>query len=135
MIQRNISYLTSENPEICDAIEYNLNSSSIQTSNKDLCVKPKELACKWAIGPNLAEAKVKATTQKFKRSAVHPIDRSFHTRNTSLKYNSLNCRFTSDSFFASTPSILRNTCAQLFISDFGFGKFCPQRLKSEAGFL
>jgi hypothetical protein len=46
MIKRNISYLTSENPEICDTIEYNLNSSSIQKSNKDLYVKPKELASK-----------------------------------------------------------------------------------------
>ena len=101
---------------------------------QDLYVKPKELASKWAIGPNLAEATVKATTKKFIRSAVHPIDRRFRTRNTALKYNSLNCRFTSDTFFASTPSILRNTCAQLFMSDFGFGKFCPQRLKSEAGF-
>jgi hypothetical protein len=77
---------------------------------------------------------VKATTQKFIRSAVHPIDRRFCTRNTALKYNSLNCRFTSDTFFASTPSIFRNTCAQLFMSDFGFGKFCPQRLKSQADF-
>ena len=134
MAQTNISYLASGNPEICDTIEYNLNSSSMKTSNKDLYVKPKELASKWAIGPNLAEATVKATTQKFIRSAVHPIDRRFRTRNTALKYNSLNCRFTSDTFFASTPSILRNTCAQLFMSDFGFGKFCPQRLKSEAGF-
>jgi hypothetical protein len=134
MIPRNISYLTSENPEICDTIVYNLNSSSIQTSNKDLYVKPKELASKWAIGPNLAEATVKATTQRFIRSAVHPIDKRFRTRNTALKYNALNCRFTSDTFFATTPSILRNTCAQLFMSDFGFGKFCPQRLKSEAGF-
>ncbi len=103
-------------------------------SNNYLYVKPHELAAKWAIGTNLAEATVKVITQKFLRRAVRQVDRRFCTRNAALKYNSLNCRFTSDTFFASTPSILRNTCAQLFMSDFGFGKFCPQKLKSEADF-
>jgi hypothetical protein len=70
MVQRNISYLTSENPEICDTIEYNLNSSSLQTSNRGLYVKPKELASKWDIGPNLAEATVRATNQKFIRKVL-----------------------------------------------------------------
>lgn len=55
------------------------------------------------------------------------------TRNIILKYNSLNCSFTSDIFFASTQSLVRNTRGQIFISDFSFGKFCPQKFKSEAG--
>ncbi len=65
---------------------------------------------------------------------MRPIDRNFRARNTTLNYNALNCRFTSDTFFASTPTFLKNTRAQMFIGDFSFGKFCHQRLKSEAGF-
>jgi hypothetical protein len=99
--------LTTLLQKICDTVEYNLNSSSIHASNKELYVEPNELAAKWAIGTKLAEAAVIATTQKVIRSAVHPIDRQFHTRNTALKYNSLNCCFTSDTFLASTLSILR----------------------------
>jgi hypothetical protein len=28
---------------------------------------------------------------------------------------------------------VRNTCGNIFISNVGFGKFCPQKLKFEAG--
>jgi hypothetical protein len=115
MLHRNMSYLTAENDEVIDAMERNLNNSSITTTNKELYVKPEELASKWAIGEKLAEATVKATTQRFIRSAIHPIDRRFRTGNTTLKYDALNCRFTSDTFFTSTPSIIRNTFAQLLI--------------------
>jgi hypothetical protein len=50
----------------------------------------------------MAEETIQATTQKFIRSALHPIDHRYRTRNIMLKYNSLNCSFTSDTFFAST---------------------------------
>jgi hypothetical protein len=106
----------------------------MQSSNPQLHVQPEELAQRWAVGKTMAEDTIQATMQKFIRSALHPIDRRYRTRNLMLKYNSLNCSFTSDTFFSSTRSLVRNTCGQLFISDFGFGKFCPQKLKSEAGY-
>ncbi len=121
--QRNIIYLASEDYEISDTIERKLNSSSIKTNSNEFYVKPEDLAAKWDFGKSLAEAKIKATTKCYTRSAVHPIDRHFRTRNTTLKHNALNCRFTSDTFTASTPSILRNTCAQLFISDLVLASF------------
>jgi hypothetical protein len=108
--------------------------STTHTVTKQLFVDGNQLASKWAIGKNVAEMTVKATTQLFIRSALHPIDRRFKTKNTTLRYNHLKCRFTSDTFFANKPSLLNHTCAQLFISDFGYGKFCPMKLKSEAGY-
>jgi hypothetical protein len=45
----------------------------------------------------------------------------------------LKCRFTSDTFYSNKPSILNNSCAQLFITDFGYGKITPMKAKSEAG--
>jgi hypothetical protein len=130
---RQLNSMPTEYPEIADTIDAKLNFSSLTTEQKKLYVSPEELAKRWAVGKNLAEATVKATTQSFIRANLHPIDRRYRTKNLSLKYNTLHYRFTSDTFFSSTPSILRNTCAQLFMSDFGFGKICPQRLKSEAG--
>ncbi len=133
MIHRHMHYLSTENHDISDTIIQNADYSSLITEKKTLYVASEELARKWAIGTTLAEATIKATTQRFIQSSIHPIDRPYWTKNTNLKYNVLNCRFTSDTFFSSTPSILRNTCAQLFMSDFGFGKVCPQKFKSEAG--
>jgi hypothetical protein len=77
------------------------------------------LATKWAIGLKNAQNTIKVTTQKFIHSALHPIERRFHTKNAMLCYNQLGCCFSSDTFFANTKSILQNTCAQLFITDFG----------------
>ncbi len=129
MVNRQIHYLVSEHHDISDMIASHTNCSSLTTKEKRLYVSSEELAKKWSVGKTLAEATLKVTTQKFIRAPIHPIDRMYRTKNTSLKYNTLNCHFTSGTFFSSTPSILRNTCAQLFMSDFGFGKICPQRLK------
>jgi hypothetical protein len=51
-----------------------------------------------------------------------------------LHYNQMVCQFSSDTFFSNAKLILQNTCAQLFITDFGYGKFSPMKLKSEAGY-
>jgi hypothetical protein len=132
MTRRAMNYISSNEHEIIDTIQEDMYCiNAIQSSKPQLYVQPEELAHKWAIGKVMAEDTIKATTQKFIRRSLHPIDRRYRTRNTMLKSKSLNCSFT---FFASTRSLVRNTCGQLFISDFGFGKFCPQRLKSEAGY-
>jgi hypothetical protein len=93
-----------------------------------------ELAQKWAIGQAVAKETIKATKQNFIRSALHPIERRFRTKQVMLKYNRLNCKFYSDMFFSDQQSILSNKCGQLFVSDFGFAKFTPVKLKSEAGY-
>jgi hypothetical protein len=51
-----------------------------------------------------------------------------------LRYNHLKCTFYSDTFFSDQTTILQNKCAQLFVSDFGYAKLIPMKLKSEAGF-
>jgi hypothetical protein len=66
-------------------------------------------------------------------NALHPIERRFRTKNMVLRYNQLSCHFTSDTFFSNVKSILQNNCAQLFMTDFGYGKVVPMRAKSEAG--
>ncbi len=43
IVQWNISYLASEEYEIIDTIEHNLNSSSISTNNIELFIKPEQL--------------------------------------------------------------------------------------------
>jgi hypothetical protein len=71
-------------------------------------------------------------TQSFVRNAVHPIERRFRTKMATLRYNHLKCRFYSDTLFSSKKSILNNQCGQLFVTNFGYVKFVPMQLKSEA---
>ena len=130
-----ISALTVDNMEYSDATAAYLETMSLmstQVTKKNLFIPEQELARRWSIGLKDAENTIKVTSQKFIRSALHPIERRFKTKNVALKYNHLKCRFSSDTFFSNTKSILQNTCAQLFITDFGYAKFTPMRLKSEA---
>ncbi len=108
--------------------------SSIKLDKKNLFIQEQTLATNWGIGLNEAVKTLKATTQNFIRSALHPIERRFRTKNVSLRYNHLKCRFYSDTFFSGTKSIPQNTCAQLFVTDFGYAKVTPIRTKAEAGF-
>jgi len=102
------------------------------TKEKTLMIDGNTLAKRWGMTNEVAQNTVKSTTQNCIRSAIHPIECCFRTKNTTLKYNHLSCRFYSDTFFAQKPSLLQNTCAQLFVSEFGYLKFCPQKRKSEA---
>lgn len=131
----NISSLDVNYCEHHDILISNLNRvHATKTLDKKLFVKNEELARRWAIGIKDAENTVKTTTQKFIRSAIHPIERRFRTKQLALRYNNLNCRFNSDTFFSNVTSILGNTCAQLFITEFGYGKLTPMKMKSEAGY-
>jgi hypothetical protein len=129
---RNIASINVEYDDYSDTLMHKISSATIK--KKQLFINGDKLADKWAVGKNVAEVTVKATTQLFIRSALHPVDRRFKTKNMTLQYNHFKCRFASDTFFSNKPSVLNNACAQLFISDFGYGKFCPMRLKSEAGY-
>jgi hypothetical protein len=91
------------------------------------------LAKRWAIGQQIAHETMKCTTQAFIRSAIHPIERRYRTKNQMLRYNRLNCTFYSDTFFSNKMSLLGNKCGQLFVTDFGYSKFVPMKAKSEAG--
>jgi len=93
-----------------------LNYSSNKSSDRKLFIKDDVLATRWAIGIKDAQNTVKVTTQNFIRSAIHPIERRFKTKNMTLRYNHLKCRFNSDTFFLGVKSIIGNTCAQLFIT-------------------
>jgi hypothetical protein len=108
--------------------------ASVKLDKKNLFIQEQELATNWGIGLKDASNTVKATTQLFIRSLLHPIERRFRTKNIALRYNQLKCRFYSDTFFLSIKSFINNTCAQLFVTDFGYAKFSPMQSKSEAGF-
>lgn len=127
---KGISTLPISHESYSDNIMRQLNKLTIR--ERSLKMNEATLAKRWGILSKVARYTIQATTQNFIRSALHPIERRFRMKNTTLRYNHLNCRFYSNTFFAQKPSLLPNTCAQLFISDFVYLKFCPQKRKSEA---
>jgi len=108
--------------------------ATVKLDKKNLFIQEQTLASNWGIGLTDASNTLKATTQSFIRNALHPIERRYRTKNVTLKYNQLKCRFYSDTFFSSVKSSLQNTCGQLFVTDFGYSKFTPMHSRSEAGF-
>lgn len=91
------------------------------------------LAAKWCIGLEAAERTLQATTQRFIRTAQHPIHRRYRTKQQQFRYNRLNTRFYSDTMFVSTRSVRGYTCGQVFVNDTGFSRVYPMKSKSLAG--
>ena len=123
--------------DLTSKIHHKLEAISLMatnSSNRRLKIGAEELSKKWAIGQQIANDTVKATTQSFIRSAIHPIERRFRTKNAALRYNHLNTTFRSDTMFSSVKSVAGNTMAQAFCTDFGYARFIPMSLKSEAGY-
>mmetsp|Transcript_24287 Transcript_24287/g.34810 ORF Transcript_24287/g.34810 Transcript_24287/m.34810 type:complete len:1184 (-) Transcript_24287:1334-4885(-) len=128
---RHIAAFTVNDFEVCDFIHQNISGAT--TSRRKLQFSSSDLAKRWAVGDAIAEQTIKSTTQHFIRSAIHPIERRFRTKTAMLRYNRLKTTFYSDTTFSKQKSSTGNTCAQLFITDFGYQKLVPQKLKSEAG--
>ncbi len=78
-----MSFISSQEHEIIDSIQANI--SIFQVCQSTVLMQPEELAHKWAVGKTMAEDTVNATTHKFIRSALHPIDCRYRTRNVMLK--------------------------------------------------
>lgn len=63
--------------------------SLVEQQSKKLFLKEDQLAMHWAIGIKDAAMTVKVTTQRLFRSALHPVERHFRTKNMTLRYNHL----------------------------------------------
>lgn len=128
------SYYRDPTLDLTDVIHNGLQQIlAVSTGTRKAQVSAEDLAKKWAIGHQVAKDTIQATTQSFVRSALHPIERRFKIKNSTLRYNNLKSKFYSDTMFSNTKSILNHTMAQLFVNDQGYMKITPMKLKSEAG--
>jgi len=129
------SYYRDVTFDLTDKMYYKLELiiASTTTCSRRLQATSEDLSKRWAVGKQVASDTVKATTQAFIRSAVHPIEHRFKTKNATLRYNHLRSTFYSDTMFSNTRSVLGNSMAQLFTNDQGFIKVVPMSHKSDAG--
>lgn len=86
-------------------------------------MKAEDLANKWGVGKTLAKAFNKANMQNFVRSSRH------------LKYNALNCRFTSYGLFSSITSILKTSALNCLSEPLVLAKFTHRTLVRSENFL
>jgi len=104
----------------------------LKTDDRRSFKSEEQLANTWTVPILVAKDTLKATTQEFIHSSLHPIERRFRTKNAMLHYNRLSCQIYSDTFFANCTSLIGNKCAQLFVTDFGYLMFTAMKNKSEA---
>jgi transposase len=90
------------------------------------------LARRWGIGLDTAHRTLTATTQVGIRRVLHPVERCYKTRQSHLRYPTLNTRFYTDTMYASTKSLKGNTCAQVFTNGTGYDLFYPLKKESLA---
>ena len=132
---RSIHELTSEHMDLSDDVALKVfQISKLKTESKQNFKSDEQLAHTWVIPTLIASDTLKATTQEFIRSSIHPVERRFCTKNAMLRYNRLSCQMYSDTFFTNCASPTGNKCAQLFVTDFGYLKFTAMKNKSEAGY-
>jgi hypothetical protein len=77
-----------------------LKINKVNTEKKKLFMNEEQLARIWAIPQSVAHDTIKSTTQLFIRSKIHLIERRYRTKNAMLRYNQLNCKMYSDTFFS-----------------------------------
>ena len=90
---------------------------------------------RWLISKEEATATVLATTQRLVRSLLEPtLNRKYKTNDRMQRYFRIHTNMFMDTYFASNklvPSMRGFTCAQLFVTDFGWCKVKPMKLRSE----
>ena len=108
--------------------------SAIKTSKKRWKVGPTALAKRWNIGLATAQRTIDATTQIAVRTVSTPtLSRRFAAADKIMRFRRLPCKMYTDTLFSKTKSWFRkNTCGQVYVTDFGWIGFYPMRAKSEA---
>ncbi len=106
--------------------------NGIISNERHSSIKAEDLARRWNIGIEAAQATLKATTQHGVRHAIHPLTRRYRTDILQARLRQLNDKFYTDTLFGSVKTINGNTCGQIFTNG-KFVHFEPMKRKSEAG--
>ena len=107
----------------------------MSSAEKKYPITEKELTERWQIRKEEATANVLATTQRLIRSLLEPtLNRRYKTNDRILRYFRIQTDMFMDTYFVSRklgPSMRGYTCAQLFVTEFGWCKVKPMQLRLE----
>ena len=102
------------------------------TANKGPILTKEVLAKRWGIGLDTAHRTLVATTQHGVRRVLHPVERRYRTRQSHLRFPSLNTRLYTDTLFSTSKSLRGNKCAQVFTNGYGYDLFYPLKKEADA---
>lgn len=126
---------TLEPWSLSSALKGTYGISGVKSGKIRYAITEDELVERWGIRKEEATATILATTQRLVRSLLEPtLNRRYNTNDRMLRYYRIQCDMYMDTYFAANklgPSIRGHTCAQLFVTDFGWCKVKPMKLKSE----
>jgi hypothetical protein len=105
---------------------------TMSTRERGPVITKEILAKRWGIGLDTAHETLTATTQQGIRRGLHPVERRYRTRQSHLRFPTLNTRFYTDTLFSTSKSLRGIKCAQIFTNGTGYHLFYPMRKKSEA---
>ena len=89
-------------------------TDSALTSDRHHPVTPASLSEKLGIGLQTAQRTIEHTTQLGIRSALQPLSRRYRTDIMSNRLRRINTTVFTDTLFSKTPSVHRDTCAQIY---------------------
>lgn len=106
--------------------------SALSSKERGPVITKEILARRWGIGIETAHRTLNATTQNGIRRVLHPVERRYKTRQSHLRFPTLNSRFYTDTLFAEVKSLRGNKCAQVFTNGTGYDLIYPLNKESDA---
>ena len=114
---------------LSSALKGEFGISSVESGKIKYSITENELVERWGIRKEEATATILATTQRLVRSLLEStLNRRYNTNDRMLRYYRIQSDMYMDTYFAAKklgPSIRGYTCAQFFVTDFGWCKVKP----------
>jgi hypothetical protein len=117
---------------LCSSSEEERQISALATKNMGPVVTKEILAQRWEIRLDTAHKTLATTTQYGVRRVLHPVERRHRTRQTHLRFPTLNTKLYTDTMFSATKSLRGHNCAQVFTNGVGYDLFYPLKKELDA---
>ena len=118
---------------ICEMSEEDRTICGLSSRDRGPVITKEILAKRWGIGLDTAHKTLSTTTQFGVRKVLHPVERRYRTRQSQLRFPTLNTKLYTDTVFSSTRSLHGNKCAQVFTNGIGYDLFYPLKAEADIG--
>ena len=105
---------------------------AMSTKDRGPVITKEILAKRWGIGLDTAHRTLTSTTQVGIRRVLHPVERRYKTKQSHLRFPTLNTRFYTDTMFSTSKSLRGNKVAQVFTNGNGYDLFYPLAKEADA---
>jgi len=115
-----------------DTNAYPREATAVNAGSRTSIITKEDLARRWFIGQEAAEATLESTTQEGMRYVEGDMERRLRTSQHHMRFPTLNCTIYTDTLFAKHKSVRGFNCAQIFTDGKGFYRVYPMQRKGDA---